>query len=481
MQSLHIAADPAGESCSADKEQNRDLTLQKIPKPQLKQVGALERSRRHAYAVAAMLGLQMCLPRITAQEAPVAFVGAQVITITGETFDHGVLIVDKGKIVAVGSAEKITIPDGAKRRNVSGKIIMPGLVDTHSHVGGGGAGDRSAPIQPDVRVMDSIDVRDPSFQKAQAGGITTANVMPGSGHLISGQTVYLKFRDGKTIEDLLIKTAEGRVAGGLKMANGTNSRRDPPFPGTRGKSAALVREQYVKAQEYRDKIERAKGDPDKMPARDLGLEILVEALNGQRVVHHHTHRHDDVLTVLRLQKEFGFRLVLHHVSDAWKVVDEIAAAKVPCSIILLDSPGGKIEALDIDWKNGAALEQSGVLTGFHTDDPITDSRLFLRSAAFAVRAGMSRKAALHGLTMAGAVMLDLKERIGSIEAGKDADFILLSGDPLSVYTHVLETWVDGVKVFDREDPKDRLWAVGGLGAGYPRDLDLCCFGKEEQR
>ena len=199
------------------------------------------------------------------------------------------------------------------------------------------------------------------------------------------------------------------------------------------------------------------------------------------MVHHHTHRHDDVLTVLRLQKEFGFRVVLHHVSDAWKVVDEIAAAKVPCSIILLDSPGGKIEALDIDWKNGAALEQSGVLTGFHTDDPITDSRLFLRSAAFAVRAGMSRKAALHGLTMAGAVMLDLKERIGSLEAGKDADFILLSGDPLSVYTHVLETWVDGVKVFDREDPKDRLWAVGGLGAGYPRDLDLCCFGKEEQR
>ena len=289
MQSLHITADPAGESCSADKEQNRDLALQKMPKPQLKQIGAPERSRRHTYAVAAMLGLQMCLPRLTAQEAPVAFVGAQVITITGEAFDKGVLIVDKGKIVAVGSAEKITIPDGAKRRNVSGKIIMPGLVDTHSHVGGGGAGDRSAPIQPDVRVMDSIDVRDPSFQKAQAGGITTANVMPGSGHLISGQTVYLKFRDGKTIEDLSIKTAEGRVAGGLKMANGTNSRRDPPFPGTRGKSAALVREQYVKAQEYRDKIERAKGDPDKMPARDLGLEILVEALNGQRMVHHHTH------------------------------------------------------------------------------------------------------------------------------------------------------------------------------------------------
>jgi imidazolonepropionase-like amidohydrolase len=416
-----------------------------------------------------------------AQETPLAFVGAQVITITGETFERGVVVVAKGKITAVGPADKVTIPADAKVRDVAGKVIMPGLVDTHSHVGGGGAGDRSAPIQPEVRVLDSIDVRDPGFQKAQAGGITTANVMPGSGHLISGQTVYLKLRDGKSIEDLLIKEGQGRTAGGLKMANGTNSRRDPPFPGTRGKSAALVREQYIKAQEYRDKIDRAQGDPEKMPARDLGLEILVEALKGDRMVHHHTHRHDDILAVLRLQKEFGFRVVLHHVSDAWKVVDEIAAAKVPCSLILLDSPGGKIEARDIDWKNGAALEQGGVLTGFHTDDSITDSRLFLRSAAFAVRAGMSRKGALYGLTMAGALMLDLKDRVGSLEPGKDADFILLSGDPFSIQTHILETWVEGIKVFDREDPKDRLWATGGYGAGNPREAHLCCFGMEDER
>jgi imidazolonepropionase-like amidohydrolase len=354
---------------------------------------------------------------------------------------------------------------------------MPGLVCTHSHIGSPTGGDRSAAIQPEVRILDSLDVREPSLAKAQAGGITTVNVMPGSGHLISGQTLYLKLRDGNTVEDLFVLDEEGRPAGGLKMANGTNSRRDPPFPGTRGKSAAMVREQFIKAREYREKIERAQGDAEKMPARDHGLEMLVEVLDQHRIVHHHTHRHDDIVTVLRLQREFGFRVVLHHVSEAWKVIDELAAAKAPCSIIMLDSPGGKLEAVDIDWKNGAVLEKAGVPVAFHTDDPITDSRLFLRSAAFAVRAGMSRQAALEGLTLAAARMLDLDRRIGSLTPGKDADFILLSGDPLSVYTRVLETHVEGKKVFDRSDPKDRLIATGGFGAGRPEDTGLCCFGE----
>jgi len=414
-----------------------------------------------------------------AQDTPFVFTGAQIITVSGQVIERGVLVVQRGRILAVGP-QGTAIPAGATTRDVAGRVIMPGLVDTHSHIGSPAGGDASTPIQPDTRVLDAIDVRDASLQKAQAGGITTANIMPGSGHLISGQTLYLKLRDGDTIDGLLITNQAGRAAGGLKMANGTNSRKDPPFPGTRAKSAALVREKLVAAQEYRDKIARAKGDADKLPARDLALETLVEVLEGRRVVHHHTHRHDDIVTVLRLQAEFGFRVVLHHVSDAWKVPEEIAAAKAPCSIILLDSPGGKIEARDVDWKSGAALEKAGVPVAFHTDDPVTDSRHFLRSAALAVRAGMSRAGALRGLTLAGAEMLDLQDRVGSLEAGKDADFVVLSGDPLSVYTHVLETWVEGVKVFDRENPKDRLWATGGYGAGNPRAAHLCCFGTWEE-
>jgi imidazolonepropionase-like amidohydrolase len=414
-----------------------------------------------------------------AQETPIAFVGALLISVNGDAIESGVLVVQRGKIQSIGPKAS-AIPQGAAIRDLSRKVIMPGLVDTHSHIGSPAGGDASAPIQPETRVLDAIDVRDSSLQKAQAGGITTVNVMPGSGHLISGQTLYLKLRDGNTITDLFITNKEGRVAGGLKMANGTNSRKDPPFPGTRAKSAALVREKFVAAQDYRDKIARAGGDAEKLPARDLALESIVEALEGRRTVHHHTHRHDDIITVLRLQKEFGFPVVLHHVSEGGKVADEIAAAKAACSVIVVDSPGGKLEARDLDWKTGAALEKAGVLIGFHTDDPVTDSRLFLRAAALSVRAGMTRKAAIEALTIAGAKMLDLQDRIGTLEAGKDADFVVLSGDPLSVYTHVLETWIEGNKVFDREDAKDRLWATGGYGAGNPRAAHLCCFGTWEE-
>jgi len=259
------------------------------------------------------------------------------------------------------------------------------------------------------------------------------------------------------------------------MANGTNSMKEPPFPGTRGKSAALVREQYIKAIEYRDKVKRAGGDAEKMPARDLGMEALIEVLEGKRIVHHHTHRADDIITVLRLKKEFGFQVVLHHVSEGWKVPEFIAEAGVPCSIILVDSPGGKLEAANMSFKTGAALEKAGALVAYHTDDWINDSRLFLRSAALGVRAGMTREGALRSLTINGAKMLGLESRVGTLEAGKDADFVVLSGDPFSVYSKVLETWVEGEKVFDREDATDRLHAVGGFGAGREQTPYFCCF------
>ena len=413
-------------------------------------------------------------------EPPVhAFVGAEILPISGPPIENGVLIVRGTAIEAVGSAAETEIPAGAAVHDLKGKILMPGLVDTHSHIGSPYAADRSAPIQPAVRSLDSIDVRDKGFQRARSGGLTTLNLMSGSGHLMSGQTLYVKLRRANTIDDFLIATDDG-FAGGMKMANGTNSRRDPPFPGTRAKSAALVREQFVKAQDYQRKMAASADDPEKRPDRDLAMEALVEVLEGKRKVHHHTHRHDDILTVLRLKKEFGFEVVLHHVSDAWKVADEIAAAGVPASLIMIDSPGGKLEAMHLAFENGKALEDAGASVAFHTDDLINDSRLFFRSAALAVRAGMSRAGALRSLTLAGAEMLDLEDRVGSLEAGKDADFIVLSGDPFSVYTKVEQTWVEGEKLFDLSDPEHRLIAVGGWGAGSPRSAHIACLDHEEE-
>ena len=429
-------------------------------------------------ALATMLGSWLLAAPGVAREPAIAIVGARIIPISGPEIPDGVLIIEDDRIQSVGPSDRVKVPKDAVIVNAQGKVIMPGLVDTHSHVGGGWGADGSAPIQPDARVLDSIDCRSAGFQRAQAGGLTTLNVMPGSGHLMSGQTLYLKTKDVDTIEEMAVHDASGAIMGGMKMANGTNSQGDAPFPGTRSKSAALVREQFVKAQAYREKLVAWKKDPKdakKEPTRDLGMEAIIEVLEGKRVVHHHTHRHDDIITVLRLKKEFGFRVVLHHVSEAWKVADEIAAAGVACSVIVVDSPGGKLEARDLSLATPGILEKAGAAVSLHTDDWITDSRLFLRSAGLAVRAGMSRKGALESVTLQAARQLDLGDRIGSLERGKDADFIVLSGDPLSVWTRVEQTWIEGRKVFDLSNEKDRLWATGGWGAGEPRAFTGCCF------
>lgn len=398
-----------------------------------------------------------------AQERPLAFTGASLIPIDGPRIENGTLLVQDGKITAIGSG--IAVPANADVHDLRGKVILPGLVDTHSHIGQVAGADGSAPIQPDVRALDSINARHAGIRKARAGGITTVNVMPGSGHLLSGQTLYMKLRDGTSIEQLAIRDASGAMAGGIKMANGTNPLRPAPFPGTRGKSAALMRAHLVAAQEYCGKISDTKLAADKKPARDLGKEALCPVLSGERVVHHHTHRHDDVLTVLRLAKEFGFRVVLHHVSEAGLVAKEIAEAGAMASIIHIDSPGGKLEAMNLLPDNGKRLHDAGALFAYHTDDPITDSRLFLRSAAMGVRFGLDRDVALAALTINGAKMLDLADRVGSLTVGKDADFVVLDGDPLSVSTRVQETWVEGAKVFDLSLPEDALFATGGYGAG----------------
>ncbi|HRX84385.1 MAG TPA: amidohydrolase family protein [Phycisphaerae bacterium] len=422
----------------------------------------------------ALLGIVLGMTGGAFAQGPRAFVGARVIPIEGPEIADGVLLIDGDRIVALGPRESTPLPAGAEQIDVSGKTIMPGLVDTHNHIGGIGGGDGSSPLQPGVRVYESLNVHDAGFRRAVAGGLTTLNIMPGSGHLSSGQTIYVKLRPARTIEDLAYRNADGSIAGGLKMANGTNSMRDAPFPGTRGKSAALVREEFIKAQEYVEKVKRAGDDPEKLPARDLDMECLAQVLSGDRIVHYHTHRHDDIMTILRLKEEFGFRVVLHHVSEGWRVADEIAASGTPCSVILVDSPGGKIEAEHLIMKTAAVLDKAGVLVAFHTDDWISDSRLFLRMAALGVRAGLPRDKALAALTLSGAKMLDLDNRVGSLKAGKDADFIVLSGDPFSVYTKVEQTWVEGNKVFDRTNPDDRLHAAGGYGAGDEMEPYLCC-------
>jgi len=418
-----------------------------------------------------------------------ALVGATLYPISGPPIEAGTVLVEDGRIVAVGAMGEVPVPPDATRVALEGKVLMPGLVDTHSHIGGGRLNDHLSAVQPGLSAADAIDPSHASVQRAQAGGLTTVNIMPGSGKLMGGQTAYVKLKDTALIEDMLLcRSAEGVLAGaedetpqrwticgGMKMANGTNAQGKGKNPASRMGAAYLQRKALAKGQARLDVLEeraaaaerpRKKSKPPEAPKPDLEAEALAQVVAGQRTVHFHTHRADDIVTVLRLQEEFGFELVLQHVSEAWKVADEIAAARrggamVSASLVVVDSPGGKEEALEIRAENGAVLEELAVPVAWHTDDPITDSRLFLRSAGLAVRAGMSPEGALRALTLTPAEMMGLDERIGSLEVGKDADFVVLSGDPLSTWTHVEQTWVEGIRVFDRTDPADAIMAVGG--------------------
>ena len=414
-----------------------------------------------------------------ARSEPITYQNARILTAADEVYDPGTLVVVQGKIVAIGASEDVLVPAGGQVIDAKGKVIIPGLVDTHSHLGvstrptvaaNSDGNERTGPVQGIVRAVDSVNPFDPGIRMANAGGITTANIMPGSSNVIGGQTIYVKLR-GRSVEEMQFPT--DRTLGGLKMANGENPKRNygsrGQAPGTRMKVAALQRAEFIKAKEYQQKwmryqTKKENGEEDaQQPERDLSLEPLVEVLEGRRTVHFHTHRADDLLTTLRLREEFGFDLVIQHGTEAFKVMEQVAAAGVPVSMTVLDSPGGKAEVVDLIEETGKLLHEKGIKVIINTDDPVTESRLFLRTAAITVRGGLPPDIALKAITLHAAEAMNVDDRVGSLEVGKDADFAVLSGEPFSVYTRVLQTYIEGEKVFDLEDDRERLFQTGGFG------------------
>lgn len=427
------------------------------------------------------------LATLRAEDTTIVFRGATIHPVSQPVMTNGVLVVRAGKIVAVGSADDPNLkwPANAQVIDVTGKVIIPGLVDSHSHLGvysrpsissNSDGNEITGPIQGVVRAIDSLNPQDPGIKMAQAGGVTTANVMPGSGNVIGGQTIYVKLR-GNSVEEMQVE-ANG-VLGGLKMANGENPKKayggKNQAPMTRMKVAALQRNEFMKAREYMRKWQRyrekAATDSNATPPdTDLALQPLVEALEGKRTVHFHSHRADDILTVLRHKEEFGFDLVLQHGTESYKILPQVAAAKIPVSLTIVDSPGGKAEVMDRLEECAAELTTLGIPVHVNTDDPVTESRFMLRTAATPVRGGLDTATALKSVTLYPAQALRLAHRVGSLEVGKDADFAILSGEPFSIYSRVLETWIDGQRVFALSDDKQRLYQTGGFALSNPQQV-----------
>jgi len=418
----------------------------------------------------------LALLAIAAHAATHAFVGATLHPVDQAPVPDGVLLVSDGRIAAVGARSSVDIPVGAEVHDLSGRHVIPGLIDLHSHIGGGRLHEALGVTMPAVAAVDAIDPTHASIQRAQAGGITTANIMPGSGKLMGGQTAYIALRDTAVVDEMLLCSGPARgvpadapqrraqVCGGVKMAAGTNPQGPGGDPRSRMGAAFLQRKALQQGRERLTAWTRWAETPEQKRepmAPDLDGDALADIVSGARTVHLHAHRADDIVTGLRLREEFGIDLVLQHGSEGFKVADRIAAAGVPVAINVLDTPGGKEETLERRLDNPALLHAAGVEVALITDDPVQDSRLLLRTGGLAVRGGLPEDIALRALTLTPAGIMGIDADTGSLQTGKEADLVVLSGPPFSAWTLVEQTWVDGEQVFDRADPAQVRFATGG--------------------
>jgi imidazolonepropionase-like amidohydrolase len=336
----------------------------------------------------------------------------------------------------------VEIPAGAKVYDVTGKTIIPGMLDEHSHIGARPTDLNDAPmvIGPQHRFLDALDLDDPDWKEAVKGGVTTVITGPGSGENVSGQAIVIKTW-GKELERRLLTEK-----GGMKFAMGPKS--STRYPTTAMGVAASLRSYLIKTQEYLASWQRwdsggKKGVP---PARDLGYEAMGEVLTGKNRVRAHVHSASDIMTILRLKDEFGFDLTLQHSTEAYKVADEIARRHVNVVVLPL---GPRIGITEDGMAGPAILWKAGVRIALHTDHPVISQKWLRLCAALAIRYGLPEEEALKAVTINPALMARVGDRVGSIEPGKDADLVVLDGTWYEPRTRVQMVFGNGELVYDR--------------------------------
>ena len=397
---------------------------------------------------------------------PIVLQNATIHTVTKGTFS-GSIVIRNGMIAEVG--DKVLAPMGAKIIDLSGKHITPGLIDCHTHIALVSTNEGSVSVSSMVAMRDVIDPEDPAIFRDLAGGTTTANLLHGSANAIGGLNVVIKMRWGSDADGLVMKEAKP----GIKFALGENPKRagqgaqspfggnaqTPRYPGTRMGVEDVIREAFLEARQYQAswkdyETRRAHGENVLPPRRNMKLDPLVEVLEGKRLVHAHCYRADEILMLLRVAEEFGFKIsTLQHALEGYKVAKEIKAHGAGVSTFS-DWWSYKIEAYDAIPYNAALLTKKGVLTSLNSDDAggaDVSTRLNTEAAKTIKYGGLTADEALALVTINPARQLGIDQYVGSIEAGKQADIVVYDKAPLSIYSKVEKVFIDGRQYFDRDE------------------------------
>ena len=394
---------------------------------------------------------------------------ATVLTGMGDQLDATDVLLNNGKIEAVGV--DLDVAEDTISIDAQGKWVTPGIIDVHSHMGVypslsisslADGNEAVAPATAKVWAEHSVWPQDPTFEKAIAGGITTAQILPGSANLFGGRGVTLKIVPSITMQGMKFPGAPHA----LKMACGENPKRvygDKGGPSTRMGNMAGYRSAWIKAQDYRDKWAEYdkkvdKGDKSaKAPTRDLEMETLMGVLNGEIRIHNHCYRADEMVNMIDLSKEFGYEIAaFHHAVEAYKVAPILAENDI-CAVVWADWWGFKQEAYDMVRENAALVDYVGGCAIIHSDDEIQTQRLNQEVAKVVQAAGqmgldIDRGHAIKWITSNAAKSIGLEDQIGSIEVDKNADVVLWNKDPFSVYAKAEKVWIDGALRYDRSDP-----------------------------
>jgi imidazolonepropionase-like amidohydrolase len=398
----------------------------------------------------------------------VAVVGGHVVPVTAPPIEGGTVLIQAGKIVAVGA--NLEIPADADVIDAAGSWVLPGFIEAHGHVGvheegegwaGSDSNELTEPVTAHVRALDAINPADLGFRDAVSGGVLAVNVNPGSGNPIGGQTAALKCW-GRTVDEMLL-----RAPAGMKSALGENPKRvygeRKQTPSTRLGTAAVIRAALVDAANYQARLEaeQRKSEADRKPVdRDLKLEALAQVLRHEIPWRQHCHRADDIATALRLADEFGYELVIDHGTEAHLLADILAAKDIPVIIGPLFTSRSKVELRNRSLANPGKLAAAGVTIAITTDHPVVPINFLAHQAALSVKHGLDWETALRALTINPARIVGVQDRLGSIEPGKDADLVIWSGDPLDVLSRVTRALIDGAEVYRYEDGEARfaeLW------------------------